>query len=1044
MKTRELLNKIFLEIDEVVLKRQHPVTGLLPASTAVTTHGDYTDAWVRDNVYSVMCVWALCLAYRKQGDKVRSDELEQAVVKLMRGLLQSMMRQSDKVETFKNTLNPTDALHAKYDTATGLPVVADDAWGHAQIDATSLFLLMVGQMTASGLRIVLTYSEVDFIQNLIYYIASAYRTPDFGIWERGNKINNGKTEINASSLGMAKAALQALDGFNLFGKNASPRAIVHTVADAISMARATLSSLLPRESLSKEVDSALLSVIGFPAFAVGDEKLVRKTRDKILATLGGEYGCKRFIWDGHQTELEDSSRLYYEHTELANFENVESEWPLFFCFLYVDALFNENQTTAKHYREKIEKLMVHEDGIGLIPELYYLPEENIAAEKINPRSQRRVPNENVPLVWAQSLYWCGLLMDEGVIEPDDLDPLKMRRRSTRFVQPQIALVVLAEDDQVKDTLISNGVISETIDEIRPIKVISTQHLLEAYGQLGANYSLGLTGRPPRRLQTLSTSQTYEINQEHFLCLSWIQSHEDNYRSFDAERIALKLEQEITHIRRHWLNTEVAVFTFLVDRSICELPGVQILFETLKNLQLKATNERVGYASAKLAFRASRVNHFSIPNLCLTPLKFNAVYKGKSLIECIPKALLPEALEFSQAYKHAGAAGKEAADIDNYRAVKRFLKNHKLDEVMCEDNDFTVKDLLSTVYRVACQDNHWLTARFCFITLDKVQSVLADGLTLLTARHLSVYTGNQNTQYLNPHEVSTDRHIADAIARVTDNLLERALTQEVVAIIGSLVRVFPDLFEGVRSIYIHNLLSLCVNFGKENGQKEMNEEEILELLAALSPAEFLGRLMKILESQRQIFNQGLKFNFSRKTPSHALLSSEAEQAHAMDTDWLEWRSSRGLIPRFDETFLKDIWQSLPRVRSIIFGDVASAECMLDCELVSRSMTPGEESFAKLIDGYVQQVHPHYYRSAILETLYAYAQYCAVNKDADFGEYLNLGDVLEMAANLYVEKTDQHLEEFSRNLDVFIEQSPYVVQQFLAEALPKFLKSTAKPA
>ena len=29
--------------------------------------------------------------------------------------------------------------------------------------------------------------EVDFIQNLVYYVARAYRTPDYGIWERGDK-----------------------------------------------------------------------------------------------------------------------------------------------------------------------------------------------------------------------------------------------------------------------------------------------------------------------------------------------------------------------------------------------------------------------------------------------------------------------------------------------------------------------------------------------------------------------------------------------------------------------------------------------------------------------------------------------------------------------------------------------------------------------------------------------------------------------------------------------------------------------------------------
>jgi phosphorylase kinase alpha/beta subunit len=45
--------------------------------------------------------------------------------KLMRGLLIAMMRQSDRVERFKQTLDPLDALHAKYDTATGDPVVGD-------------------------------------------------------------------------------------------------------------------------------------------------------------------------------------------------------------------------------------------------------------------------------------------------------------------------------------------------------------------------------------------------------------------------------------------------------------------------------------------------------------------------------------------------------------------------------------------------------------------------------------------------------------------------------------------------------------------------------------------------------------------------------------------------------------------------------------------------------------------------------------------------------------------------------------------------------
>lgn len=43
--------------------------------------------------------------------------------------------------------------------------------------------------------------EVAFVQNLVYYVERAYRTPDFGMWERGSKYNSGMPEIHASSIG---------------------------------------------------------------------------------------------------------------------------------------------------------------------------------------------------------------------------------------------------------------------------------------------------------------------------------------------------------------------------------------------------------------------------------------------------------------------------------------------------------------------------------------------------------------------------------------------------------------------------------------------------------------------------------------------------------------------------------------------------------------------------------------------------------------------------------------------------------------------------
>ncbi|HEX3140379.1 MAG TPA: glycoside hydrolase family 15 protein, partial [Rhizobacter sp.] len=182
------------QVSEIILARQDPGTGLMPASTAVTVHGDYTHAWVRDNVYSILAVWATALAWRRS-EPAQALSFEAAVVKLMRGLLAAMMKQSHKVERFKHTQNPLDALHAKYDTQRGEPVVGDSEWGHLQLDATALYLLMLAQMSASGLRIVVQPDEQAFVQNLVHYLAKAWRTPDYGIWERGHKRNEGVAEL---------------------------------------------------------------------------------------------------------------------------------------------------------------------------------------------------------------------------------------------------------------------------------------------------------------------------------------------------------------------------------------------------------------------------------------------------------------------------------------------------------------------------------------------------------------------------------------------------------------------------------------------------------------------------------------------------------------------------------------------------------------------------------------------------------------------------------------------------------------------------------
>ena len=66
-----------------------------------------------------------------------------------------------------------------------------------QIDLVSVYLIFLVQMISSGLQIIYTQDEVAFVQNLVYYVERAYRTPDYGMWERGTKYNDGSPEIHA-------------------------------------------------------------------------------------------------------------------------------------------------------------------------------------------------------------------------------------------------------------------------------------------------------------------------------------------------------------------------------------------------------------------------------------------------------------------------------------------------------------------------------------------------------------------------------------------------------------------------------------------------------------------------------------------------------------------------------------------------------------------------------------------------------------------------------------------------------------------------------
>uniref|UniRef100_A0A8C3REE6 Phosphorylase b kinase regulatory subunit n=1 Tax=Cyanoderma ruficeps TaxID=181631 RepID=A0A8C3REE6_9PASS len=558
---------------------QDAVTGLLPASA------DHQDAWVRDNVYSILAVWALGLAYRKNADrdedKAKAYELEQSVVKLMRGLLQCMMRQVDKVEAFKYSQSTRDCLHAKYNTHTCATVVGDHEWGHLQMDATSLYLLMLAQMTASGLHIIHSLDEVNFIQNLVFYIEAAYKTADFGIWERGDKTNQGITELNASSVGMAKAALEALDELDLFGAKGGPQSVIRVLSDEVQHCQSILHSMLPRASTSKEVDASVLSVISYPAFAVEDRELVEITKQEIITKLQGRYGCCRFLRDGYRTPKEDPKRLYYEPAELKLFENIECEWPLFWAYLMIDGIFSGNMEQVQEYREALEGVLIKgKNGVRLLPELYSVPPDKVDEEYRNPHTVDRIPMGKLPHMWGQSLYILGCLMAEGFLAPGEIDPLNRRFATVPKPDVVVQVCILAETEGIKAILQKEGVDVETVTDVYPIRVQPARILSHIYARLGRNKQMCLTGRPYRHMGVLGTSKLYKIRKSIFTFTPQFIDQQQFYLALDNKMIVEMLRTDLSYLCSRWRMTGRPTITFPISHTMLGIhtPTSQIIWQ----------------------------------------------------------------------------------------------------------------------------------------------------------------------------------------------------------------------------------------------------------------------------------------------------------------------------------------------------------------------------------------------------------------------------------------------------------------------------------
>lgn len=317
-----------------VLDRMRLPNGAYTASISQ----DYNYVWIRDVVYTVLPFL--------QSPSERYEKAYHALFDLFKTYEWKI-----DIHREKKPMYLFEHIHSRY--STELKEISQE-WGHAQNDALGAFLWGVGEGIRHGQKIIRDEKDLLMVQKLVDYLECLqyWEAHDNGMWEEN-------IELHASSVGACVAGLHSV------------KMLVNVNDELIQKGEETLRFLLPRESITKETDLALLSLV-YP-YRIVDRKTALKIVEMVSEKLERTNGVIRYAYD-----------QYYN-------EGSEAEWCFGLPWLGLCYFELGMYEKAYEYVMKTERI---------IPDNWEIPELYIGG--IN------VPNGNTPLAWSVSLSYLFL------------------------------------------------------------------------------------------------------------------------------------------------------------------------------------------------------------------------------------------------------------------------------------------------------------------------------------------------------------------------------------------------------------------------------------------------------------------------------------------------------------------------------------------------------------------------------------------------------------------------------------------------------------
>jgi len=299
----------------------------------------------------------------------------------------------------------------------------------------------------------------------------------------------------------------------------------------------------------------------------------------------------------------------------------------------------------------------------------------------------------------------------------------------------------------------------------------------------------------------------------------------------------------------------------------------------------------------------------------------------------------------------------------------------------------------------------------------VDVALSDALTTILVSQKQLAVGKSYSEASLITRPLSNNEMTDKIGQFCgEDIRDRVLTQEILIYLGILIRLEPQLFDGLLTLRVGYLILLITN----EMARELNvtQDEAYEALMQLSPFAVKTRLRQVLAGyagMNQLLRQqeALHVEQQESDIDWVVLPTMQDEMSPVG-GWQRQRQREGSMNRVPKDFFKSVWQLMKHCKGLVIGDKLERRNRLDSDVILAEMTPGEKNFALRVEHLLNKIEAPEYRQVNIETLMELAAIAQYNPNLQIAEYIVLDVLIGHAVRLaWLERFPEHTNNYDEH-------------------------------